>query len=104
MTKRMFAVMALAILLVPAVAGAQIRQVSSSSSDANQTVNFSIGYFALKGLDARVDDDVLLADLQNQNPLLFEVKDFNSAAFGGEYLVGLGRNFEAGIGIGYSQR
>jgi opacity protein-like surface antigen len=104
MTKRMCAVMALAILLAPAVASAQIRQVSSSSSSGAQTVNFSIGYFALKGLDGRVEDDVLLNDLQNGQPLLFEIKDFNSVTFGAEYLFGIGSNFEAGVGLGYAQR
>jgi hypothetical protein len=92
-----------AILCAPAVAGAQIRQVSTRS-DSRQTVNFSIGYFALKGLDSRVDDDVLLNELQSAQPLLFEVKDFNSAIVGGEYLFGIGSNFEAGIGVGYAQR
>src|SRR3954468_14235550 len=103
MTKRMFAAMALTILLVPAAASAQIRQVSNSS-DSHQTVNFTIGYFALKGLDSRVDDDVLLNELQSAQPLLFEVKDFNSAIFGVEYLVGVSSNFEAGVGVGYAQR
>jgi len=104
MIKRMYAVMALATLLVPAAASAQIRQVSSSSSEAPSTVNFSIGYFALKGLDGRVNDDVLLNDLQNAQPLLFEIKDFNTVSFGGEYLLGIGRNFEAGVGLAYAQR
>jgi opacity protein-like surface antigen len=94
----------LATLCAPAAASAQIRQVSSSSSQPKQTVNFTIGYFALKGLESRVNDDVLLNELQSAQPLLFEVKDFNSAIFAGEYLVGLGSNFEAGVGLGYSQR
>jgi opacity protein-like surface antigen len=94
----------LATLCVPAAASAQIRQVSSSSSGSKQTINFTIGYFALKGLDSRVDDDVLLNELQSDQPLLFEVKDFNSALVGGEYLLGIGSNFEAGVGVGYSQR
>jgi opacity protein-like surface antigen len=94
----------MATLCAPAAASAQIRQVSSSSSDSKQTVNFTIGYFALKGLDSRVADDVLLAELQSAQPLLFEVKDFNSAIFGGEYLFAAGSNFEAGIGVGFSQR
>ena len=105
MTKRVAAVLALALMFVPATARAQIRQVSSSSSaDARNTVNFTIGYFALKGLESRVDEDVLLNDLQNFHPLLFEIKDFNSATFGAEYLFGIGSNFEAGVGVGYSQR
>lgn len=99
------ALIALVILLAPAAASAQIRQVgTSSASDAPSTVNFTIGYFALKGLESRVTDDVLLNDLQNQFPLLFEVKDFNSATFGAEYLFGIGSNFEAGVGVGFSQR
>ena len=50
---------ALAIFLLPAVADAQIRQVSSSRSEDAQAVNFTIGYFALRGLESRVSDDVL---------------------------------------------
>jgi opacity protein-like surface antigen len=97
------ALMVAATLCAPAAASAQIRQVSSSSG-GTQTINFTIGYFALKGLDSRVDDDVLLAELQQGQPLLFEIKDFNSAVAGAEYLVGLGSHFEAGVGLGYSQR
>jgi hypothetical protein len=92
-----------ATLCAPAVAGAQIRQVSGSS-DSKQTINFTIGYFALKGLDSRVEDDVLLNELQSAQPLLFEVKDFNSAIFGVEYLVGVRPNIEAGVGVGFAQR
>ena len=105
MRKRLTAVMVLALLAAPAVAHAQIRQVSSSSpTEAPNTVNFTIGYFALKGLESRVDDDVLLNDLQNLHPLFFEIKDFNSAVFGAEYLLGVGSNVEVGVGLGYSQR
>jgi hypothetical protein len=92
------------VLLVPAVASAQIVQVHSGPSDARQTLNFSLGYFVLKGLDSRVDDDVLLNDLQNAEPLLFEVNDFNNVTFGGEYLFGLNRYLEAGVGVNYYQR
>jgi len=98
--------LALVILLAPAGASAQIRQVgsSSASADAKSTVNFSIGYFMLKGLESRVEDDVLLNNLQNAHPLLFEINDFNSATFGAEYLYGIGSHFEAGVGVGYTQR
>jgi opacity protein-like surface antigen len=96
--------LALAVVLAPSLANAQIRQVRSSPAGGNNTVNFTIGYFALKGLDSRVNDDVLLGDLQNGQPLLFEVKDFNGASIGGEYLLGIGSNFEAGVGLGFYQR
>src|SRR5258705_863065 len=92
-----------ATLGAPAAASAQIRQVSTTS-DSKQTVNFTIGYFALKGLDSRVNDDVLLNEVQSAQPLLFEVKDFNSALIGGEYLVAASSNVELGLGIGFSQR
>ena len=104
MTKRIGAALALVLLLAPATARAQIQQTGSSKSTGNSTVNFTIGYFALRGLESRVPEDVLLADLQNLHPLLFEINDFNSAVFGGEYLLGIGSQFEAGVGIGYSQR
>jgi opacity protein-like surface antigen len=93
----------IATLCAPAAASAQIRQVGSSN-DSKQTLNFTLGYFALKGLDSRSDDDVLLAELLGAQPLLFEVKDFNSVPVGGEYLFGVGSRFEAGVGIAYSQR
>jgi opacity protein-like surface antigen len=95
---------ALATLLVSSTASAQIRQVRTSSSSGSQTINFNVGYFALKGLDSRVSDDVLLADVQNEFPLDFLIKDFNNATFGGEYLLGVGPHFEAGLGIGFYQR
>jgi opacity protein-like surface antigen len=91
------------VLLAPAMAQAQIHQVSSSASDGNSTIQFNIGYFALKGLDSRVSDDVLVGDLISAQPLLFEVKDFNGVHVGGEYLLGFG-HIEAGVGLGYTQR
>src|SRR4029078_2840269 len=65
---------------------------------------FSLGYFAMKGLDSRVEGDVLFNNLQNGQPLLFEINDFNRFVFGGEDLIGNGSNFEAGVGLGYTQR
>jgi opacity protein-like surface antigen len=102
--KRLAFTIALVLLLAPASAFAQIHQVGSSSSDRRSTVNFSIGYFALKGLDSRVADDVIAGDLVNEHPLLFQVKDLNSAVVGGEYLYGVGRNIDVGVGLAFSQR
>jgi outer membrane protein W len=105
MTKRLASTIALVLLLAPASAFAQIHQVgSSSSSDARSTVNFTIGYFALKGLESRDDDDVLVGDLLSAEPLLFEVKDLNSPVFTGEYLFAPRRQFEVGVGLGYAQK
>jgi hypothetical protein len=77
-------------LAVPATASAQA-----------QTLNFSLGYFAVTGEDGRVDDDVLVADLSIEPELLFEIGDFSSAFVGGEWLIGIGDYLEAGAGIGY---
>jgi hypothetical protein len=99
---RLVTLAALALFGVPVAAQAQIHRVSRS--DAKQGIDFTIGYFALKGLDSRVSSDALLGDLQSSEPLLFQVKDFNGAVFGGDWLVSLGRNVEASVGLGYYQR
>jgi hypothetical protein len=91
------------LVVAPSLASAQIRPVQSSPAAAPNTVDFTVGYFALKGLDSRDVNDVLLGDLQNGQPLLFDIKDFNGFTFGGEYLLGIGRYLEAGFGVGYYQ-
>jgi len=92
------------LLLAPAGAFAQIRQVGSSSSDSRNTVNFNLGYFGLRGIESRDVDDVLVGDLVSAHPLLFEVNDLNGPTFGGEYLFAVNRHIEAGVGLGFSQK
>jgi opacity protein-like surface antigen len=99
----MFALVLVA-LAAPAAASAQIRQVRTSSSEGQQAVNFSVGYFALKGLESRVSDDVLLNNLHSAQPLLFEVKDLNGVPVGGEYTFGISPHDEIAIGLGFAQR
>jgi hypothetical protein len=100
--RRLVTLAVLAICAAPAAAQAQIHRVSRS--DSTQAIDFTIGYFALRGLDSRVGSDALLGDLQSSEPLLFEVKDFNGAVMGGDWLLSIGRNLEAGVGLGYYQR
>lgn len=69
----------------------------------------SLGYFAPTGEDGRADGDVLNADRCIDTnflcePLLFDVGDFGGASIGGEYLIGVGRYLEAGVGVGFYQR
>lgn len=75
---------------------------------AQQTINFSIGYFALQGADGRVDDDVLNVNSDIFRKVgteeLLSPGDFNSLYIGGEWLVALGEYLEAGAGIAYTQR
>ena len=79
----------------------------------SQAVSFNIGYFALRGIDGRVSGDILATELAGtsivsgtslSDALFFPLKDFNSATFGGEWLIGLGDNLEGGIGIAYYGR
>lgn len=81
-------------------AQAQVRRVESGRN----AIGFNFGYFALRGLDSRVDDDVLVQDLsQGEYSLAFDIKDFNGATFGGEWVVGIGEYLEAGFGAGFYQ-
>ena len=105
MPRRLLSMVALVLLLAPAAASAQIRQVGQSSpSTTRSTLEFSIGYFGLKGIESREADDVLVGDLVNDHPLLFEVNDLNRATFNGQYLFAAARQIEVGVGLGFSQR
>jgi hypothetical protein len=66
---------------------------------AQQTVNFTLGYFDPQDHGSRTSGDVLDA---NQRFLLFDIGEFGGASVGGEWLVGLGNFFEAGAGISYT--
>ena len=68
---------------------------------AQQTFNVSLGYFTVRGQDARVTGDVLNA---NRNFLTFDITDFNSASIGGEWLIPVGRYIEAGAGLSFTRR
>jgi len=70
-------------------------------ASAQQSFNLYVGGFAPKSEDGRTANDVLVNDLTVEPPLSFEVTDFHTVTFGGEYLVHLGPMFEAGLGIGY---
>jgi opacity protein-like surface antigen len=89
------------VAIVGAVpAQAQIRRVESGRN----AIGFNIGYFALRGIDSRVENDELVEDLsQGEYSLAFDVKDFNGATFGGEWVVGIGDYLEAGFGAGFYQ-
>jgi hypothetical protein len=83
-----------------ALAGACLIGAPSSAS-AQQTLNFSLGYFAVRGEDARTTGDQVAFD---RNFLAFNVSDFNGATVGGEWLVPIGDFFEGGAGISFSRR
>lgn len=78
---------------------------------AQQTINLSLGYFTLRGEDARQSSDCNRATrvecdvlTQNSEFLTFDVSDVNGPTIGGEWLVPIGRYLEAGAGISLSRR
>ncbi len=70
----------------------------------SQAVSFNIGYFWLRGVDARASTDIAKNELVLGGPqdlLSYNLKEFNSVTFGADWLIGLGEFLEGGIGIGY---
>ena len=70
----------------------------------SQAVSFNIGYFAVRGVDARADTDVAKNELILGGPqdlLDYRLKDFNNATFGADWLFGLGDFLEGGVGVAY---
>lgn len=75
---------------------------AATPAAAQQSVNFNFGAFTPAREDARSrsngrSDDVLV---NNLNVFAFDINDFDSVTFGGEWLVALGSHAEAGLGLG----
>jgi hypothetical protein len=82
---------------------AQVRQ------PVRHALQFGAGLFLPRGLDSRVDDDVLARNLVGEampaNPsltdaLAFEIADFRSAFVFGEWSVGITPQVEVGVSVG----
>ena len=75
---------------------------------AQQSINFYIGGFTPRALDARPDDDILVQNgvfLSTLNKVRgIDVGEFNRVTVAGEWLFGVARNVEGGLGIGFYQR
>ena len=82
------------------LAGAAVLMTARDAA-AQQTLNLSLGFFAVRGEDARTEGDVINV---NRTFLAFDVSDFNTASIGGEWLVPLGDFIEAGAGLSFSRR
>ncbi len=65
------------------------------------SLSLHLGYFALRGEDTRIVDDVIV---ENLGLFAFDLDQFNNAAVGAEWLVGLGDYAEVGLGVGFYQR
>ncbi len=94
----------LSLSLLPLMIGL----LAAPSASAQQSISFSIGGFTPAPLDSRGNDDVLfqnsafLATLNRDRGI--DMSRFNGVTVGGEYLVGLGRLAEAGLGLGFYQK
>jgi hypothetical protein len=86
--------------------------VVTPSASAQQSFNFYLGGFVPRPLDERSGSDVLVGnstnipfDLStfNRNSGI-DVSKFNGPTIGGDWLIGMGRNFEGGLGLGFYQR
>lgn len=80
----------------------------ADNAAAQQTLNFTLGYFQLRGEDSRSADDVILENLPIYGPASkdrpLEVGDFNGASIGAEWLVPIGTYLEFGAGVQFSSR
>ena len=78
------------------------------SASAQQSVSFYIGGFTPRAIDARSDDDVLVQNsvfLSTQNQVRgIDIGEFNAVTVGGEWLFGMTRHVEGGLGIGFYQQ
>jgi hypothetical protein len=88
-------------LFVTGATALLVTLAAAETASAQQALNLSLGYFAIRGEDGRVDDDVLVA---NRELLLFDFSDFNSASLGAEWLIPIGDYIEASAGLGFTSR
>jgi hypothetical protein len=83
--------------------------VQTSVASAQQSVNFMVGGFVPSSMDSRGTTDVLFQDAADGQVTLnrangIDVGEFHGWSLGGEYLFGLGRWAEGGLGVGWYQK
>jgi len=82
--------------------------IAAPNASAQQSVNFYIGGFTPRTLDARPDNDVLVqngAFLSTLNRARgIDIGAFNRVTVGGEWLFAFSRHLEGGLGLGFYQR
>ena len=91
----------LSVGAVGVVWGMVVLCAGSAPAEAQQSLQLSAGYFAVRGVDARIADDVLL---ENLNRFAFDIQDFSGGTVGAEWLLGIGDYFDAGVGVGFYRR
>ena len=64
-------------------------------------MSLNLGYFAVRGEDTRIADDVVATNL---GLFAFGLDQFNNASVGADWLIGFGDYLEAGLGVGFYQQ
>jgi len=81
--------------------------LAAPDASAQQSVNFYLGGFTPRAIDARDNDEVLVQNsvfLSTENRVRgIDIGEFNNVTVGGEWLFGLNRYVEGGLGIGFYQ-
>lgn len=82
--------------------------IAAPAASAQQSVNFYLGGFTPRAVDARPDEDVLVQDgifLSTVNRTRgVDIGQFNRVTVGGEWLFVMTHNVEGGLGLGFYQR
>jgi len=90
-----------------AVVSAVVGFIATPVASAQQSLNLYLGGFVPTSLDARgtttngISNDVLV---RNLDFLGYRFDKFTTVTFGGEWLIGLGDKFDAGLGVGFYQQ
>lgn len=75
--------------------------LGTPASAQQSSLSLNLGYFALRGEDTRISDDVII---ENLGLFAFGLDQFNNTSVGAEWLVGFGEYVEVGLGVGFYQQ
>ena len=75
--------------------------LTTPAAAQDQALGLNLGYFAVRGEDTRIVDDVIT---ENLNLFAFALDEFNGGSVGAEWLVGTGEFLEVGFGAGFYQQ
>jgi opacity protein-like surface antigen len=80
--------------------GAMVLACSGAALAQDVVIGGNIGGFLVRNEESRDRDDVLR---NNRTFLVFEIDEFDSTTFGGDFSVSLGSFVELGVGLNYTQ-
>jgi opacity protein-like surface antigen len=79
--------------------GAMVLACSGAAFAQDAVIGGNIGAFLVRNEESRDREDVLR---NNRTFLAFEIDDFDSTTFGGDFAVSVGSFIEVGVGLNYS--